>query len=92
LSQDEFAVKGARFITSVNAIPPFREGHGRTQLAFFTLLAEIAGYSFDLDDENRRDALLQATIASFDGEEPNWLGALASRSERHDPNLTPQSA
>ena len=47
---------------------PFREGNGRTQLAYFTMLAEAAGHALELDRLDP-DALLQAVIESFGGHE-----------------------
>ena len=43
LSADDFATKAAHFLAVLNAIHPFREGNGRTQLTFLTLLAERPG-------------------------------------------------
>lgn len=65
MGADQFARTGALFLAEINAIHPFREGNGRTQLAFFTMLAESAGHPMDLDrlDPN---ALLQAVIDSGD--------------------------
>jgi cell filamentation protein len=42
--------------------------NGRTQLSFFLLLADQAGYAIDLEKLNP-DAFLQAMITSFDGDE-----------------------
>ncbi len=39
-----FAHKAAHFLAELNAIHPFREGNGRTQLAFLTILASQAGH------------------------------------------------
>jgi cell filamentation protein len=39
-----FAKQAAHFLAELNAIHPFREGNGRTQLTFLTLLAERAGH------------------------------------------------
>ncbi|MCX7326290.1 MAG: Fic family protein [Hyphomicrobiales bacterium] len=65
---DLFARNAATFLAELNAIHPFREGNGRTQLTYLTLLAEQAGHPLDLD---RLDpaAILKATIASFGGSE-----------------------
>lgn len=41
LSPDAFAAAAAHFLASLNAIHPFREGNGRTQASFLTLLAPI---------------------------------------------------
>jgi len=50
LSAQAFAKQAAHFLAELNAIHPFREGNGRTQLTFLTLLAEKAGYVSDLDN------------------------------------------
>src|SRR4051812_12131833 len=40
LSPQKFANKAAHFLAELNAIHPFREGNGRSQLSFLILLAE----------------------------------------------------
>jgi cell filamentation protein, protein adenylyltransferase len=67
-SPDVFAAMAAHFLAELNAIHPFREGNGRTQLSFLTLLAEEAGHPLALERLNP-DATLQAMIKSFDGDE-----------------------
>jgi cell filamentation protein len=64
----EFAQRSAHVLAELNAIHPFREGNGRTQLAFLTLLADHAGYPLALD---RMDpaAMLAAMVASFKSNE-----------------------
>jgi cell filamentation protein len=65
---DKFATKAAHFLAELNAIHPFREGNGRTQLTFLTLLAETAGHPLAmqrLDPEK----VMQAMIDSFGGDE-----------------------
>lgn len=64
----EFAEKAAHILAEINAVHPFREGNGRTQLAFLSLLAENAGMSFD-DDVLVQDRVIQAMIDSFSGDE-----------------------
>jgi cell filamentation protein len=44
LTTDEFARKVTTFLAVLNAIHPFRDGNGRTQLAFLALLAARAGH------------------------------------------------
>lgn len=68
LSAEEFARHTAHFLAELNALHAFRDGNGRSQLAFTTLLAAQAGYPFDLD---RLDPapFLAAMIASFRGDE-----------------------
>jgi cell filamentation protein, protein adenylyltransferase len=73
-SPDVFAAMAAHFLAELNAIHPFREGSGRTQLSFLTLLAEEAGHPLALDRLNP-DATLQAMIKSFGGDE-RPLGAI----------------
>ena len=63
-----FASNAAHFLAELNAIHPFREGNGRTQLSYLTLLAERAGHPLDLD-RLEPQAILDATIASFGGAE-----------------------
>ena len=68
LSSTDFAKEAAHFLAELNAIHPFREGNGRTQLFFLALLAENAGHPFDTAwlDPN---AFLNAMIISFGGAE-----------------------
>ena len=64
----EFARRAAHVLAELNAIHPFREGNGRTQLTYLTLLAERAGHPLALD---RMDpaAMLAAMVTSFKGYE-----------------------
>jgi cell filamentation protein len=68
LSSNEFAKKSAHFLAELNAIHAFREGNGRTQLSFFLLLADQAGYPLDFDRFDP-DLFLSAMIASFNADE-----------------------
>jgi cell filamentation protein len=68
LTAECFAGDAARFLADLNAIHPFREGNGRTQLTFLTLLADQAGHPLDLDQMDP-DAMLQAMVASFTTDE-----------------------
>ncbi|MDP3703365.1 MAG: Fic family protein, partial [Candidatus Omnitrophota bacterium] len=65
---DGFSEGVAEFLAYLNAIHPFREGSGRTQLTFVAELAAHDGHPLDLMrlDPN---AFLQAMIASFFGDE-----------------------
>jgi cell filamentation protein len=63
-----FARKAAHFLAELNAIHPLREGNGRTQLSFLTVLAEGAGHPLALK-RLVPNAMLEATIASFRGNE-----------------------
>ncbi|PYE25688.1 cell filamentation protein [Rhizobium sp. PP-CC-3A-592] len=64
----EFATLAAEALAWLNAIHPFREGNGRTQLAFLSMLAEQAGLPFD-DDQLARDRVIAAMIDGFGGDE-----------------------
>lgn len=67
MSKAAFAHAAACLLSDVNAGHPFREGNGRTQLAFLNLLCLNAGHPFD-DDAIDPDATLSAMIASFLGD------------------------
>ena len=61
-----FASKAAHFLAELNAIHPFREGNGRTQLSFLIILAAEAGHPLAMARFNPK-AMLRATITSFAG-------------------------
>jgi cell filamentation protein len=65
---DTFADKAAHFLADLNAIHPFREGNGRTQFTFLTVLAENAGHPVTMERLDP-DKAMQATIESFGGDE-----------------------
>jgi cell filamentation protein len=64
---EEFVATAADFLGKLNAIHPFREGNGRTQLAFMHLLGLHAGHPFDFT-QVRRETFLPAMIDSYGGE------------------------
>lgn len=68
LSRQEFAAEAAGFLSTLNAIHPFREGNGRTQTAFLVLLAKRAGHPINLENV-QPDAFLAAMVASFKGDD-----------------------
>lgn len=68
LDRESFAKKAAHYLAELNAIHPFREGNGRTQLSFLVLLAERAGHPLKMDKFDP-DQILDATITSFGGDE-----------------------
>jgi cell filamentation protein len=45
---EEFVTGATKFLADLNAIHPFREGNGRTQLTFLFLLGERAGFALDM--------------------------------------------
>lgn len=54
------------FLAELNAIHPFREGNGRSQLSLMYLLGQRAGHPLTLTRINR-DTFMPAMIASFLG-------------------------
>ncbi|TPM35686.1 Fic family protein [Mesorhizobium sp. B2-3-4] len=68
LGRVSFAKHLAHIIAEINAVHPFREGNGRTQLTFLAMLAEHAGYTFNADALDR-DRVIQAMVDSFSGSE-----------------------
>lgn len=65
-SREQFAHDAAAFLSTLNAVHPFREGNGRTQTAFLVLLAAEAGHPLTLP-RLKPDEFLAAMIASFRG-------------------------
>jgi cell filamentation protein len=87
LPVDEFASKAAHFLAELNAIHPFREGNGRTQV-FLTVLARDAGHALDFERLRAPD-MMQAMIASFAGDEkPLADPKLGARPLKSAPRLT----
>lgn len=68
LSPDAFAAAAAHFLATLNAIHPFREGNGRTQTSFLTLLGDRAGHPLKLDRLMPK-RFLAAMVESFHGDE-----------------------
>jgi cell filamentation protein len=64
LSPEEFAARGAYFLSELNAVHVFREGNGRAQNALFAHLAAEAGHPIDFDKLDPA-AFLEAMIHSF---------------------------
>jgi len=64
----EFAAGAAHFLAEVNAIHPFREGNGRTQLSFLKILAERASYPLAWSVAAHR-IILSTIVQSFGGDE-----------------------
>jgi cell filamentation protein len=75
LGADDFAAEATHFLTELNAIHPFREGNGRTQLCFLTLLADQAGHPLQLQQLDSQE-ILGAIIKSFGGNEVPLLAVL----------------
>ncbi len=76
-SPEAFDAAAADFMAELNAIHPFREGNGRTQLIFLHLIAARAGHPIEVG-RVRRATFLPAMIASFAGD----LGGLTAEIAR----------
>jgi cell filamentation protein len=68
LSAQLFARKAAIFLANLNAIHPFRDGNGRSQIAFMALVAASAGHPLRLSRLVPGD-FMAAMIRSFQGDE-----------------------
>jgi cell filamentation protein len=62
----EFIQKIAYFLGELNAIHPFREGNGRSQMAFIGLIGATFGHPFAFERLNRT-TFLPAMIVSYSG-------------------------
>src|SRR5208282_3264614 len=81
LDASMFARGAAHLLAELNAIHPFREGNGRTQLAYLTILADRADHPLALEDL-RSEAMLEETIKRFQGDErplTDVIGELVQR-------------
>lgn len=72
---DDFVPGAADFLAELNAIHPFREGNGRTQLAFLHLLALRAGHPLDLS-RVKPGGMLAAMVESFRNDLSPLIGAI----------------
>lgn len=66
VSREEFVREVTDFYHNLNMLHPFREGNGRTQRLFFSLLIECAGYHIDFSEHDPDDLML-ATIYAAQG-------------------------
>lgn len=77
----DFAARAAHLLAELNAIHPFREGNGRTQLSYLTLLAAQAGHPLALERMNPA-AMLAAMVASFQSDETPLVSLIAGLIEQ----------
>jgi cell filamentation protein len=76
LSRMDFTKSAAKVLSDLNAVHPFRDGNGRTQLAFLIILAFRAGHELDLNNL-WPEQFLNAMISSFHGEEQPLIDQLS---------------
>jgi cell filamentation protein len=75
LTLEEFVTRLAEFLAELNAIHPFREGNGRTQLSFAGLIGVAFDQPLELTRVNPR-SFLRAMVASFAGDLGLLIGEL----------------
>lgn len=68
LSAQLFVREAASFLADLNAIHPFRDGNGRSQIAFMALVAALASHPLRLSRLVPGD-FMAAIIRSFQGDE-----------------------
>ena len=66
LNRNKFVSEIVDFYEITNGLHPFREGNGRTQRSFLTMLIRFAGYDIDFSEIDG-DLLMIATIQSSNG-------------------------
>ncbi|HWG18658.1 MAG TPA: Fic family protein [Acidobacteriaceae bacterium] len=66
LSREAFLDQFTSFLAELNAVHPFREGNGRSQLSFVGLIGEVSGHPLHLEKLNK-ETFLPAIIASYFG-------------------------
>jgi cell filamentation protein len=76
-SEADFLAAAADFLAELNAIHPFREGNGRSQLSFMHLVGQRAGHPLELKRVTP-ETFMPAMIASFDRD----LGPLKSELQK----------
>lgn len=64
LSADELPIRMAYYFSEINALHPFREGNGRTQRAYFSILAQRLGYHLDFSEISQNE-MVNASSQSF---------------------------
>ncbi len=66
IPRGDYVLKISEFYHDLNMLHPFREGNGRTQRLFFTMLIRRAGYDIDFSSLDL-DELMIATIYAAQG-------------------------
>ncbi len=66
INKADFIAVAADFLAELNAIHCFRDGNGRSQLAFMYLVGQRAGFPLNFEGV-QRETFLPAMIASFGG-------------------------
>jgi cell filamentation protein len=64
LNFDDLVIQGATFLSELNAIHPFREGNGRTQMVFLQMILDSFGIIVDYSKSNKSD-IINAIVHGF---------------------------
>lgn len=72
---DRYLERLAHYYSEVNILHPFREGNGRTQRVFFTLLVDEAGYYLSWEQLGTHTNVA-ACIAAYNGDESQLVAML----------------
>lgn len=67
LDEKDFSERVAYYLAEINALHPFRDGNGRSQREFVSLLALKNGYQIEWKRISQ-EMMIQASIASFCGD------------------------
>jgi cell filamentation protein len=81
LDDDTYLKHFAHYYSEVNILHPFREGNGRTQRAFFSLLADQSQKEVAWDRMNPEENL-EASIAAYNGDESKLINMLRALIEK----------
>ena len=81
LDDETYFKRFAHYYSEVNILHPFREGSGRTQRAFFSLLAAHANKDIAWDRMDPKENL-KASIAAYNGSEDQLVAMLRSLVEK----------
>jgi cell filamentation protein len=76
-SREQFLSDIAEFLAELNAIHPFREGNGRSQLSFIAMIGAHTGFHFEFP-RVERDRFILAMIASYAGDLKPLISELSS--------------
>jgi cell filamentation protein len=83
LPTEDFVARATRFLAELNAIHPFREGNGRSQMTFMALLGHRAGHPLSLA-RLAPGRFLAAMVRSFKGDEGPLVAQLTGLIRRRE--------
>jgi cell filamentation protein len=77
LPNEQYIERLAHYFSEINILHPFREGNGRTQRTFFTLLTAESGHRIKWEEMDPA-VNLKASIAAYQGEESGLVTMLTA--------------